>query len=107
MDKDFDFDKIGKRMPYTVPDGFFEKLEDRIAREAKPRKNRGVTIALSSIAAAACVASAVMISGIFNKPETNGIESVDKAFAQLSEQDQDYLLSVYNDDVFINSEISN
>ena len=27
MDNRFDFDKIGKRMPYTVPDGFFDELE--------------------------------------------------------------------------------
>ena len=47
-----------------------------------------------------------MLSGIFDKPQV-GIENVDKAFANLSEQDQDYLLDVYDDDVFINNEVSN
>ena len=35
MNKDFDFDKVGKRMPYTTPDGFFDKLEDDIWKEVK------------------------------------------------------------------------
>lgn len=35
MNKDFDFDKIGKRMPYTTPEGFFDKLEDDIWKEVK------------------------------------------------------------------------
>lgn len=33
--KEFDFDKIGKQMPYTTPDGFFDKLEDDIWTEVK------------------------------------------------------------------------
>ncbi len=28
--KDFDFDRLDRRMPYTVPDGFFADLESRI-----------------------------------------------------------------------------
>ena len=27
MDKKFDFNQIGKRMPYSTPDNFFDKLE--------------------------------------------------------------------------------
>jgi len=27
MKKDFDFDNIGKRTPYTTPDGFFEDVQ--------------------------------------------------------------------------------
>ena len=33
----------------------------------------------------------------------NGIQEVEKAFAQLSSADQDYLLSVYQEDVFLNN----
>lgn len=29
MNKDFDFDKVGKRMPYQVPDCFFDQLESK------------------------------------------------------------------------------
>ena len=34
MKKDFDFDRVGKRLPYTVPDDFFAKLEDDIDRKS-------------------------------------------------------------------------
>jgi len=30
MNPDFDFDKVGKRMPYKVPDDFFSKMEKDI-----------------------------------------------------------------------------
>ena len=93
-------------MPYATPDGFFDSLETSILRRTKAKSHKGVIITLSSLAAAACIASVVMLSGIFDKPQV-GIENVDKAFANLSEQDQDYLLDVYVDDVFINNEVSN
>lgn len=35
MNKEFDFDKIGKRMPYDTPDGFFDKLEENIWDKVK------------------------------------------------------------------------
>ena len=35
MNNEFDFDKIGKRMPYDTPDGFFDKLEDDIWNKVK------------------------------------------------------------------------
>ena len=30
MDKDFDFDNIGKRTPYRTPDNFFEETQRKI-----------------------------------------------------------------------------
>ena len=35
MEKEFDFDKIGKRMPYQTPDGFFDEMEENIWNEVK------------------------------------------------------------------------
>lgn len=35
MKADFDFDKVGKRMPYTVPDDFFTEMENNIWKEVK------------------------------------------------------------------------
>lgn len=35
MEKEFDFDKIGKRMPYQTPDGFFDEMEANIWNEVK------------------------------------------------------------------------
>ena len=41
MEKDFDFNSIGKRMPYQVPDGFFDQLEKDVWKEIKEEPNQG------------------------------------------------------------------
>ena len=35
MNKDFDFDKVGKRMPYQVPESFFNQFESNVMQEVK------------------------------------------------------------------------
>lgn len=112
MENHFDLDAIGKRMPYTVPEGFFSEMEQNILKQAglakveKPRSRRGVVRIVLS--AAVSVAAAVTFFAVFNhKDETQVTEpyaDVDQAFAQLSEEDQDYMLQVYQDDVFMEEE---
>lgn len=112
MDNHFDFNTIGRRMPYKVPDGFFEEMEQNILRqtsevEAKkqPRRRNVLRIVFS---AAVSVAAAVMFFAVFNhQSETQPAvqySDVEQAFAQLSEEDQDYMLQVYQDDVFMEEE---
>ena len=42
MDKDFDFDNIGKRTPYRTPDNFFEETQRKILERTvdEQRKKR-------------------------------------------------------------------
>ena len=105
--KEFDFDHIGKRMPYSTPYGFFDQLEDDIWKEVqtdchsrKPAKTR--LIMRSVIAVAASVALLFVVHMNFTKPSSISANDVDQAFSQLTTDDQAYLLSVYQDDVFIN-----
>ena len=126
MNKEFDFDKIGKRMPYDTPDGFFDKLEDNIWEKVKddylikddcqvkendsdfsnikesqkPAKLR--LLIRSVVAVAAAVAIGFIIDLSFFKPSPTTISDVDQAFSQLTTTDQAYLMNVYQDDVFIN-----
>ena len=37
-EKDFDFDKVGKKMPYKVDDRFFEDVTQRLLEQAKKEK---------------------------------------------------------------------
>lgn len=37
MEDNFDFNKVGKRMPYKVPQGFFEKVTENTLAEAERR----------------------------------------------------------------------
>lgn len=121
--KGFDFDNIGKRMPYSIPDGFFDKLEDDIWNEVKndapghteskddapatqgakrkPKQLRLRLITRSLLAAAASIVLAFVIHFSFPKRPATTINDVDQAFSQLSTDDQAYLVDVYQEDVFI------
>lgn len=118
MNKDFDLDKADKRMPYITSEGFFDKLEENIWKEVKedyladkpnllgvsahhkPSKLR--LVMRSVIAVAASVALMFILNMHFAKHHTVSINDVDQAFSHLCSEDQAYLLSVYQDDVFIN-----
>ena len=61
MEKDFDFNSIGKRTPFRMPEGFFERMQaetmKRVAEEKRKKKlyrlKWGVSVALA-IAAMVC-----------------------------------------------------
>ena len=40
MNKDFDFDGIGKQMPYRIPEGFFERMQKETLCRAEAEKRR-------------------------------------------------------------------
>ena len=107
MNKEFDFAKIGKQMPYTTPDGFFDQLEEDIwkevkndCQEEKPARLR--ILMRTMIAMAASIALLFVINMNFSKPASASINDVDQAFSQLTTDDQAYLLNIYQEDVFIN-----
>ena len=114
MDKTFDFEQVGKRMPYNVPNGFFDQLEQNVMAEVKPDdivtekpkvKTRTVKMAIRTIlAAAAAVALFFVVTK--NLPNDNSqaidtFEFVELAFNNLSTEDQEFLMEVYEEDVFL------
>ena len=118
MDKNFDFNQVGKRMPYSTPDDFFAKMQSNIldAVQDMPQKNTKIKTNRRtvrkwlwpvSLSAAAAVVVMFVINIHFLAPNTptasSDIQDVEQAFAQLSEGDQAYILDVYQDDVFINN----
>ena len=115
MEKTFDFEKIGKRMPYSVPDDFFTKLEESVMDEVKvqkseatalPERNKTVIIAIRSLLAiAAAVALFFVVQPTLTKNDTissDDYASVELAFNNLSSDDQDFLIAVYENEEFIN-----
>ena len=115
MEKTFDFEKIGKRMPYTVPDDFFAKLEENVMdevkgqkteTEAKTKRKKAVIIAIRSLlAVAAAVALFFVVQPMLTPKDTISAEdyaSVELAFNNLSSEDQDFLIAVYENEEFIN-----
>lgn len=119
MDTNFDFGKVGKRMPYSTPEGFFKEMEANILEQVKNDKPQPVRIQpkkrpLMKViwAAAMAVAASVAVLLVLNidfaashsslpSQADNELQAVDQAFAQLSSADQDYLLNVYQEDVFL------
>ena len=110
MKADFDFNKTGKRMPYTVPEGFFDEMEDRIRKEVFKEPAAGaerrffpVRMAARVVAAvAAAVALLVVIDTRLTGNGTADSPSIERAFNRLCNEDQTYLLETYQDDIFMN-----
>lgn len=120
-------EKLNKRLPYSVPDGFFDVMEANVMAKIKADAEAGTsvgddkadtqmwdkryrktikhtrTISLSFLAMAA---SLLLLFTILPKStktaqQTNDLESIDKAFSQLSTDDQTFLMEVYDDDMFL------
>ena len=118
MDTKFDFKQVGKRMPYSTPDGFLKDMESSILEAVKndtsqpvvvEQKKRPVlkVIWSAALAAAASVALLFVVNMDFSASRSSqadsDLQAVDQAFAQLSSADQAFLLDAYQDDVFLNN----
>ena len=70
MEKDFDFEKIGKNTPYFTPEGFFDDMQTKILRTAEKdvRKRRKMKIVFIAL-----LASAAVFAGLIFFPFGNDI----------------------------------
>lgn len=115
--------KLNKRLPYSVPDGFFDVMEANVM--AKIKADAGINVGddkadtqmrdkqyrkttthtrIISLSILAVAASLLLLFTIFSQStktaqQTNGMESIDKAFSQLNTDDQAFLMEVYDDDM--------
>ena len=114
MEQNYDFSKIGKQMPYTVPDGFFDKLEENVMNEVKaqPARKKATVIRLAiraAIAVAACIAMFLVVKKVLPQGQdavADDFENVELAFNNLSTEDQDYLLEVYQEELFLENDLN-
>lgn len=110
----FTFDNVGKETPFRVPDGFFRQLESDIMRkaattepQAQPRRYRPTCRLIAGAAVTAAAAVALLISvntsvtGARPDTGTPGGLSVEQAFNNLSQADQDYLIDTFRNDMII------
>jgi hypothetical protein len=58
MKTESEFQKIGKKMPYSVPDGFFDRITEKTLEEARSRKkiSRKTIVLWRTMAVAASIA---------------------------------------------------
>lgn len=118
-------EKLNKRLPYSVPDGFFDVMEANVM--AKIKADAGINVGgdkadtqmrdkqyrkttkhtrTISLSILAMTASLLLLFTIFSQStktvqQTNGMESIDKAFSQLNTDDQAFLMEIYDDDMFL------
>ena len=109
MEKDFDFNRVEKRMPYKTPDGFFDELEtkvwdkvQRVPRKLVKRKSLFPRIFAGALAVAASVSLLLVLHPFSRDEHADGFLKVEQAFDNLSREDQVYVLGVYEEDVFMN-----
>ena len=93
-------EKMKKTMPYTIPDGFFDMMEERLMQEtvAKKEKSNLRKIALwTGLAVAASLALLMVLrQGLFQTEESS-FEQVEIAFTQLSDTDQELMFDYYDE----------
>ena len=114
MEQNYDFSRIGKQMPYTVPDGFFEKLEENVMNEVKAQsaKKKATIVRMAiraALAIAACIALFLVVKKVLPKGQdtaTDDFENVELAFNNLSTEDQDYLLEVYQEELILENNLN-
>lgn len=122
MKQTFDFKQIGKRMPYRVPNGFFQEMErnvlDAVAEKATERKpamterkplqaKRFVFTRLAKYAAAVAASVVVLLAvnvKSFYVAAPTDMQDVEAAFDQLSLSDQECLVELYQEDVFLDND---
>lgn len=93
MKEDFDFDRVGKRLPYTAPDGFLDDMENNVWETvklemlpSKPKRNFRLWYSVTGGLVAASIALLVVFNLLLHD-SSNSFEDVEKAFANLSSSD--------------------
>lgn len=112
MKKEFDFEQVGKRMPYSVPDGFFDKMEEKVMAEVAQTnsKKEGARKGMWGGIFLAIAASVVLLLVVkhHNMPaeeaQPYSFDNVELAYNNLSSDDQQFLMEIYEDDEMFNYE---
>ncbi|GCB34994.1 hypothetical protein [Bacteroides faecalis] len=119
MDKDFDFDNIGKQTPYHTSDNFFEEVQQKVMKQTgivRRRKRRRLQMVVATTFAAAAVLAGLLFVPSFlpvDSPlsDTNvlaidnvtlSIDPVDNWIKNLSDEELEELVSFSENDIFLN-----
>ena len=95
-----DLENMGKKMPYTVPETFFDEMEKRLMQEVETKKkNRKLrnTALWTGFAVAASLALLLVLRQGWHNTEDESFKQVDMAFNQLSDDDQQLMLEYFDE----------
>ncbi len=115
MNRDFDFDDIGKKTPYRVPEAFFDNLQQEVLRRSGVRRRFRLR---PTVVWAACVAAAFVAGLVFMPlfaPEAQPEDAVsastgtvamanagDKWIYEMSDEELEELAGFSEYDMFLN-----
>ena len=91
---------LKKTMPYTIPEGFFETMEERLMQEVESQKKKTMThnVALwTGLAVAASLALLLVLRPVWRNTDKDSLQQVEMAFSQLSDFDQEMLVEYYEE----------
>ena len=95
-----DLEKMKKTMPYSVPDGFFDMMEERLMQETVTKKEKSNLRKIALWTGLAVTASLALLmvlrQGMFQTEESS-FEQVEIAFTQLSDTDQELMFDYYDE----------
>jgi len=111
--KNFTLEQVGKRMPYRVPEGFFDTLADNTLSKATrqpPVKHISPLHRYSRAIYTAAVA-AVLAAMLFtvdalrpNQTTSPGNTTIEEAFSNLSSADQEYIIDTFMNEMIIDAQ---
>ncbi len=117
MEKEFDFNAIGKRTPFRTPEGFFENVQANILKRAAEEKKRrrlyrlriGLSVALS---VAAMICGIVFFTGTPAEPPmqdshaewlaqgTSGADAFDLYISELTDEELEQWMEFSENDIY-------
>lgn len=120
MEKNFNFDSIGKKMPYRMPENFLHELESSVIAEIESGKEKGkekketgfkiprvYSLFRNLVAAAAVAILFIVCYTTMPAKQQNSYADIDRAFDNLSNDDQSFMIDTYENDSFAYIEDSN
>lgn len=115
MNKDFDFNEVGKRMPFRTPEGFFEKMQAetmaRIKAEKRRKKLYRLKIGITAVLSAAAIWCGVMFffptqssdpvqQGIGNEWLANVEDPMELYLQQMSDEELEAWIEFAENDIY-------
>ena len=95
MNKEFDFNDMGKQMPYRTPEGFFEKMQKETMARVEAQKNKKKFYRLKVGIAAVLSAAAMWFGATFLFHEPFDMENAMDLSEWMAETDCDDPLCIY------------
>ncbi|MCR5659931.1 MAG: hypothetical protein K6G25_11485 [Bacteroidales bacterium] len=95
-----DLEKMSKTIPYIVPEGFFDEMEKHLKQEVAPKKPKPKArkvVLWTSLAVAASLALLLVLRQGWHHSDDASFEQVEMAFNQLSDNDQQLMLELFDE----------